>query len=257
MSIPLQPEENVYYPMPYVEGEPHLLVITNQRVVHFGDEGKQEMPARQIQFVGRMSARPLVAMGVVLALCALPMIGMGIYWVATSGIFSGVKVPGLPAGVIPGDDPSVAAPEEEAEGEEGDDPAGTAAASADSGKHPILGFVFAPLGLILLVVGVVLLRVQRHYVIMRGGPMAMQIRTANTMEQTQILATVGALQSSAKAMGGGMPAPAAPAAAEVDDKGDPVKALQELAAGRAAGKVSEEDFQAKREVLLARARARK
>src|SRR5579871_5725761 len=157
----LAPNENVFYPMPYVEGEVHLLVITNQRVVHFGDMGKQEMPARQVQFVGRMSGRPFVALGIVLALLVgLPLIGVGIYWVVTSGIFSAKALPIGP----PGDDPSQPQADPAAQGGEGDEPAADAP-PPDSGVTKVLGFVFVPLGLILVVVGFLMLRVQRHMVI--------------------------------------------------------------------------------------------
>ena len=260
MSIPLQPDENVYFPMPYVEGEAHLLVITNQRVVHFGDAGKQEMPAKQIQFVGRLSTRPLVMVGIVLALVGLGVIGLGAYWIVTSGVLSGVKVPALP-GAAAGDDPSVAGAPEEAPAEAtADDPSGAAPAAADpsSGSNKILGFVAAGGGLALLLVGGLLFRVERHFVLVRGGAVALQIKAATAMEQTQILATLGAIQSATK-NAPAAPAPAAPAApaVQVDDKGDPVKALQELAAARAAGKVSDDEFDAKREILLGRVRARK
>src|SRR5690349_18107286 len=111
----LSPGENVFYPMPYVEGEAHLLVITNQRVLHFGDAGKQEMPAKQIQFVGRMSGRPYVVLGVVLALLvALPLVGAGIYYIVTSGVLSSKMIPIAPPGDDPGGDPA-------AGGGEGDD----------------------------------------------------------------------------------------------------------------------------------------
>lgn len=257
MSIPLQPEENVYFPMPYVEGEAHLLVITNQRVVHYGDAGKQELAAKQIQFVGRMSTRPLVAVGIVLALLGLVTIGTGVYFIITSGVLSGIKTPALP-GAAAGDDPAVAAPEGAPAEAAADDPAG-APASADpsGGANKILGFVAAGGGLVLLLVGGLLFRIERHFVVVRGGAAVLQIKAASPMEQTQILATLGALQSATK---NAPPAPAAAPAApavQVDDKGDPVKALQDLAAQRAAGKVSEDEFDAKREILLARVRARK
>ena len=43
----------------------------------------------------------------------------------------------------------------------------------------------------------------------------------------------------------------------MDDKGDPVKALQDLAMARQTGKIKDEEFQAKREVLLERIKNRK
>ena len=43
----------------------------------------------------------------------------------------------------------------------------------------------------------------------------------------------------------------------MDDGGDPVKALQELSAARAAGKISDDEFYALREILLERSRGRR
>ncbi len=258
MALQLAPNENVFYPMPYVETEPNLLVITNQRIVNFGDEGKQELPAKQIQFVGRMSLRPLAIFGVILALAGLPLLGVGAYFIYTSGAIPvKLPIPGAAAPPAAGDDPA-AAPAEGESGE-GDDPAGAAAAptSGSGVSHKLLGFIMTPVGLILLLLGALMTRLQRHYVLVRGEATAIQIRTKNTIEQTQILATVGALQSANKGAAAPTKPAAAPAPIKVDDKGDPVKALQELAAARSAGKVGEEEFQAKREILLERIKARK
>src|SRR5687767_2318204 len=79
MSIDLRPGENVFFPVPFAENEAHLLVITNQRVVQFGEEGRQELPAREVSFVGRLSERPFVALGVILAIIGLPLVGLGAY----------------------------------------------------------------------------------------------------------------------------------------------------------------------------------
>ena len=246
--------ENVLYPMPYVEGEAHLLVITNQRVVNFGDSGRQEMPAGQLQFVGRLSMRPYMALGLILAVLALPVTGLGIYWIVTSGLLSSARsaIPGAPT-----DDPAFGAPPPEAleEGEELPPPP-----EPPSMAVKVLGIVFAPLGLIMIVGGVLLIRLQRHLVLLRGGTMEIKIITKTQMEQTQILATVGALQTSAKAMApmGAMPAaapaPAPAAAPPPQDQGDPVKALQDLAQARQQGKISEEEFFTRRDALMLRLR---
>jgi hypothetical protein len=243
--IDLAPDENVFYPMPYVEGEAHLLVITNLRVVHFGEAGKQELPAKQVQFVGRLSLRPVLTLGVILALLTLPGLGFGIYWMVTSGLFT--RAPAVTAG----DDPSVAQPDNgNTDSINEDEPPPP---PPDTGTYKVLGSVFTATAIVFAVVGLLLIRVRRHYVIVRGTQQVVQIRAKTPMEQTQILATLGALASSQKAM---PQAPAAPQV-QVDDKGDPVKALQELAQARALGNVSEEEFEARREVLVKRVRGRR
>jgi hypothetical protein len=242
MAIDLKPGENVFYPMPYIDTEVNLLVITNQRLVHFGDAGKQEVPAREISFIGRMSRRPFVAAAVILILLGLTSLGLGIYWIFSSGLIGSAKT-----AVTANDDPSVVQAEEP---DEEDKPP-----PEDTTVYKILGCVLAPLGLIFILIGVLLVRVNRHIVLVRGGAAVVEIRVKSPMEQMQILATLGSIQSAGKAAA---PAAAAKApAVKVDDKGDPVKALQELAAQRAAGKVSQEEFDAKREVLVQRVRGRK
>ena len=41
MGIELKKGENVFYPAPYVPSEPAFIIVTDQRIVHFGDEGRQ------------------------------------------------------------------------------------------------------------------------------------------------------------------------------------------------------------------------
>src|SRR5262249_14657172 len=147
--------------------------------------------AREIMFVGRNSGRPFVGRGIVIALLALAMIGVGIYFIATSGIFKSA------AAAIPMDDPGSAA---------GADTPVTGDDAADEPPPPppesaltkVLGFVLTPLGLILVIVAVLLVRVNRFFVLLRSQQAVITIRAKDSMEQTQILATVGALQSSSK-----------------------------------------------------------
>jgi hypothetical protein len=182
---------------------------------------------------------------VILAFLALPGLGFGIYWMVTSGLFN--RAPAVTAG----DDPSVAQGEGSGNQETINDE--EAPPPPDMSTYKVLGIVFAATAIVFALVGVLLIRVRRHYVIVRAPQAVVQIRAKTPMEQTQILATLGALASSQKAM---PQAPAAPQV-QVDDKGDPVKALQELAQARALGNVSEEEFEAKREVLVKRVRNRR
>ncbi len=257
MPFALRPQEMPLYPQPFVESEVYLLVITNQRLVQFGDEGRQEMEAREVGFVGRMSQRPTLWPGLLLLLVSLPLLVLGVYLVATArGPLVAPAAATAAAPANPADDPAGPA----------DDPAAPLASAAsallsDANWRRLEGAGLGLLGLALLVAGGLLASRQRHLVLVRGGQRMIKLRVASAMEQSQVLSTLGALQQAARAApptAASTPAAAAkPVPVEVDDQGDPVKALQELAAARAAGKVPEDEFVAKREVLLARVRSRR
>lgn len=264
MPIKLRPGEIAFYPQPFVESEPNLTVITNQRVIHFGEEGHQEVPAKEVSHLGRVSQRPMLVLGIVLALVGVPLFGTGAYLffsvkgpLTLASLTAGAPDAGPAAAPAPnaagiGDDPSAVPLEEGAELPPPDEPS----SSMSPGLKRIIGLVLAALGLLLLGGGVLALRVEEHFVMVRGGIQVLKISATDKIQQNQILMTVQAAQQGAKS-GGGAPA-AAPAKpkVEVDDKGDPVKALQELAAARQAGKIKDDEFQAKREVLLERLKGR-
>jgi hypothetical protein len=190
--------------------------------------------------------RPFLTLGVILAFLALPGLGFGIYWMVTSGLFTS-KVAATTS-----DDP--ASPQAEKGADESINADEEAAPPPDLSTYKVLGIVFAACAILFALGGFLLIRVRRHYVIVRAPQQVVQIRAKTPMEQTQILATLGALVSSSKAA-----APQAQAAppVQVDDKGDPVKALQDLAKERALGNLSQEEFEAKRDVLVKRVRGRR
>src|SRR5439155_7052986 len=98
MPIKLQQNEIAFYPQPFVETEPNLLVITNQRVVQFGEEGHQEIAAREVSHIGRVSQRPLLPLGLLAALVGLPLAGVGVYlFLSVKGPMTLPAVPGAPA----------------------------------------------------------------------------------------------------------------------------------------------------------------
>src|SRR5437016_4925285 len=110
MSLELRPHESVLFPAAYVEGEPHLLLVINQRVLSFGDAGRHEMAARDISFVGRLAERPRLLLGAVLVVLALPLAAAGAWlFVTASG-----KLPALAEVARPPQPPAAAL----------DDPAG-------------------------------------------------------------------------------------------------------------------------------------
>src|SRR5260221_553531 len=75
MGIELKKGENVFYPAPYVPSEAAMLIVTDKRIVYFGDQGRQEMEANKVSFVGRPSGRPFLTMCIVFALIGAPLLG--------------------------------------------------------------------------------------------------------------------------------------------------------------------------------------
>ena len=59
MAIILQDNEHVFYPQPYMPDEPAELVITNRRMVRVTEMGMAEFNVSEIEYVGRVSKRPL------------------------------------------------------------------------------------------------------------------------------------------------------------------------------------------------------
>jgi hypothetical protein len=287
MSIVLGPEEQVFFPQPYVPGEPANIIITNKRLVRITDMGMAEFPVRDIDYVGRTSHRPFKVLGVVLILGALVMLVSGVYAAVTNTgpinrLFEKKQekidtLPTLPAlptpgGAAPAPSAEEAPAEEEAPPKDDEEaaPEDTEAKPSKPGKAilgQVGGLIMAGGSLVVLLVGVVLVRRQRHEVTCRVGGRMTTLEVADQREQTVILSTLGSAVSTSKMIAAQAPAPSAPAAAPmpppaaapspaevaaVDDGGDPVKALQELKAQKDAGKVDAATFERKRAALLAR-----
>lgn len=261
MPFKLHEQEVPLYPQPFVETEAHLLVITTQRIVQFGDEGRRELPAGDVSFVARVSQRPFVVLGVLLMLVGLPLLVSGA-WVVLTGP-GGFKLPSIalfkkkPALPSVEDDPAGPPPEDdeaEVAADSDDDAPADQAAAPHQPMSKAAGLALGVGGLLLLAGGALAARKQRHLVLVRGSSGMLSLSAKDEIEQTQLLSTVQTMQTTAKAMAPAAAAAAAPAATavQVDDGGDPLKALQELGAARAAGKVSDDEFHAKREVLLSR-----
>ena len=282
MSLVLGPEEQVFFPQPYVPGEPANIIITNKRLVRISDMGMAEFPVRDIDYVGRASHRPYMVLGIVLILGAILMVGIGTYAAVTNpGPINKLfekkpdKIDTLPPLPTPGGAPPVpAAPtEEEPPAEEEaaapsdeETPAEDTEVTERKPGKPILGqvggLILAGGGLLMLFIGVFLVRRQRHEVTCRIGGRMTTLDVADQREQTVVLSTLGSAVSTSKMMPAQPPAPSAPAPApapppeappmEVNDGGDPVRALQELKAQKDAGKVDAATFERKRAALLAK-----
>src|SRR5947209_7930792 len=72
MGIELKKGENVFFPAPYVPSEPALLLVTDQRIIYFGAEGRDEMESKKVSFVGRTAGRPFLWMCIVMAVIGAP-----------------------------------------------------------------------------------------------------------------------------------------------------------------------------------------
>lgn len=171
--IELRPQENVFFPAPYVEDEPAPLVITSQRVIQFVGDRRQELEASTISFVGRSSLRPLIFLGLFFILTGLPLAGYGAYlWYSVRGMPTFEERP----------------PEEE--NPDFEDPAIT--------RYKAIGLGAA--GLVWAALGVLMAKKQRHQVVCRGGRRLMKIVVKNKTEQTQVMMTLQAMLSAAKTM---------------------------------------------------------
>lgn len=74
MPLELQAGEQVFFPQPFIPTEHHLLVVTNRRVVQYAPMGAYpiaEFEVGKIEFIGRMSERPLIGLAVVVGIVAL------------------------------------------------------------------------------------------------------------------------------------------------------------------------------------------
>lgn len=279
MSIPLQQDEQVFYPQPFLPGEAVDLMVSNKRLVRVTDAGIAEFPVGQIDFVGRTRRRPLVILGVILAVASVALLVFGIEEFVLA---PGKLIPdGMPAIPIPGQPPvpEAAAKVAKTAGAvakkkaAGDDPAG-ANEDEDSGEDASWfglgrwgGGGMAGGGVVLLVAGLLLMTVKRYYVNCRMGTRFLEFRAKGKNDQTMLLATISSAMTVAKtgqqANQAAAPPPAAamaPAqgpAVQVDDGGDPVKALQDLKAAKDAGKIDAATYAQKRAVLLDRVGSRR
>lgn len=276
MSILLQPDEQVIYPQPYLPGEPAELMVTSKRLIRVTDAGVAEFPANKIDYVGRDQRRPLFMLGLILSVVSLAMLVVGIEeLVMTPGLIGKIRggasqlstmKPPIP---IPGAPPVPAVPaaaagavkEAKAEAKDavGDDPAGGDEESDEGGEDgswfgfgPLGGGLLAGGGVLILIAGICLMRIKRYYVTCRIGNRMLELPAKGKSEQTMMLATISSASTVAKTLQPPAPAEAAAPPVQVDDGGDPVKALQELKAAKDAGKVDAATFDAKRAVLLER-----
>ena len=191
MGIELKKGENVFYPAPYVPSEPALLVVTDQRIVYFGAEGRQEMDSKKISFVGRLSGRPYLAICIVMALLGAP---IALYaaneWFGVVGDVAAVK------DMKNFSDQTI---------------------TEDTGAEDPLYIKIKTAAMALVGAGLCfaawkLVRKKRYTVIVRSTDGLMKVIVPDEMKQTQVAMTLQAMQNTAKAMkDAAAKAPAAPA----------------------------------------------
>ena len=179
MGIELKKGENVYFPAPYVPSEPALLLVTDQRIVYFGDDGREEMEAKKVSFVGRTSGRPFLWMCIVMVLAGAPL-----FLYAANNWFGAI-----------GDVPAVKdmknfSDQTITEDTGGEDPLIT----------KIKTLAMAAVGAGLCFAAWYLIKKKRYIVIVRGGDQLMKMRVPDEMKQTQVVMTIQAMQQTAKAM---------------------------------------------------------
>ncbi len=177
MAIQLQSGEQVIFPAPYVPTEPALTLITTNRVINFGDEGRVEMDLGKVSFTGKLSGRPLLVLGIVLALLGLPLVGWGAYQ------YNSVK--GMPTF------------------EEQPPPPGVDA--VDPADVRIRAVIFAVFGALFVGAGYLCAKRIRYLILCRGDGKMMKIKAKDEMQQTQILMTLQAMVQGAKASQGQPP----------------------------------------------------
>jgi hypothetical protein len=172
--LEMRPQETVFYPAPYDETVVAPVVITNQRVIVMGREGRHELDAKKITFIGRASSRPLIFLGLFFLLSGLPVVGYGAYlWWTVHGMptFEEQK----PAEDMPSfEDPGVV-------------------------RWKAIGFFVA--GAVCLLLGLVLAARQRHVVVCRADKRVLKLRVKDKTTQNQVMMTVQSVLNAVKAMG--------------------------------------------------------
>jgi hypothetical protein len=189
MPLELKLHENVLFPMPYVPTEVNLFVITNQRVVQFGDRGHLEIPTSEVAFVGRLMTRPMRVYAILLFLAALPIAGFALWQLSTVwgmesapvlSLFSSEDAP----------DPDAPPPPE------GMDP--TINWPIVVLKTRILVIALAIVAAGLALGGLRLFKKKHYFVLCRGPKHVIKVQAKDEIQQSIILQTISAVKGKAK-----------------------------------------------------------
>jgi hypothetical protein len=190
MGIELKKGENVYFPAPYVPSEPALLIVTDQRIVNFGDEGREEMESKKVSFVGRSSGRPFLLLCIGMALIGAPLLLYAANeWFGVVGDTAAVK------------DMKNFSEQTITEDTGAEDPLIT----------KIKVIAMGAVGAGLLFAAYTLIKKKRYIVMVRGGDQLMRLKVPDELKQTQVVMTIQAMVQTAKAMKDAKAAQAPPA----------------------------------------------
>lgn len=190
MPLDLKQHENVLFPMPYVPTEQNLFIVTNQRVIHYGEQGHVELPSSDIAFVGRLQRRPMVVFAILCWLAALPLFGVAIWQYSTVYGMDAAPVTALFSSDATEPDPTAPPPPD------GEDP--TVNWPVVVLKRKILVLALAIVGAGLCVGGLKLFRKKEWFVLCRGGQKVIRVQAKTQIEQTQILMTISAVKGKVK-----------------------------------------------------------
>jgi hypothetical protein len=179
MGIELKKGENVFFPAPYVPSEPALLLVTDQRIINFGADGREEMETKKISFVGRSSGRPFLVACIIMALIGLPILLYAANeWFGVIGDTAAVK------------DMKNFSDQTITEDTGGEDPLYT--------KIKVLAM--AAVGAGLCAAAWFLIKKKRYIVTVRGGDQLMKMQVPDEIKQTTVVQIINSLQQAAKAM---------------------------------------------------------
>ncbi len=190
MPLDLKLHENVLYPMPYVPTELNLFIITNQRVVQYGDRGHLEISTSEVAFVGRLVTRPMRVYAILLFLAALPIAGVALWQLSTVWGMDSAPILSL----FSSDDapPDADAPPPP----EGMDPTINWPKVVLKTRILVvaLALVAAGLGLAALK----LFKKKHYFVLCRGPSHVIKVQAKDEIQQTLILQTISAVKGKAK-----------------------------------------------------------
>jgi len=188
MPLELKLHENVLYPMPYVPTEANLFIVTNQRVVHYGEHGHTEIPSSDVAFVGRLMVRPTQFFAILCWLAALPLIVVAIWQLSTVWGMDSAS----PMALFSSDAPDPDAPPPP----EGLDPTVNWPLVVLKTRILIIGLAICAAGLLLG--GLKLFKKKHYFVICRGGQKVVKVQAKDEIQQTQILMTISAVKGKVK-----------------------------------------------------------
>ncbi len=191
--------ENILFPVPYAENEQHKLIITNKRIVQRSDAGEVEVATDDIHVVSRSIVRPRAALGIMLLVLALPLLGFGAYEIYDVWGRPMASPLSLFSSAAPGDDATTAAPPE---------PSPNDADGSDANPDPdyqrtnlltkLLGYACVATAAGLALGARSLIRKKRYFVLARGAQRFVKMEVKDEIQQTQVMVTVSAVKGKAK-----------------------------------------------------------